>query len=86
MWERNADKAQAMARSRWHCSCSSASATLGLSAESYSIVGPAPAYFARVRGYYRWQIVLRCDDPSAVLRGLTVPFGWRVDVDPVSVL
>ncbi|MFN2203707.1 MAG: primosomal protein N' [Caldilineaceae bacterium] len=85
LWEANAEKAQQMSeemaerlRRRTHA--------FGLTAENHSLVGPAPAYFARVRGRYRWQIVLRCDDPSAVLRGMVVPFGWRIDIDPVSVL
>ena len=50
------------------------------------LLGPAPAFFARFRGYYRWQLILCGGDPSAVLRGLDIPFGWRVDIDPVSLL
>lgn len=85
VWQKNADKAQVMAE-QMSRQLHQRVRELGLSAESHSVVGPAPAYFARVRGYYRWQIVLRCDDPSAVLHGMDVPFGWRLDVDPVSVL
>ncbi len=59
---------------------------MGLRPEEASLVGPVPAFFARFRGYYRWQLLLLTADPSAVLRRLTIPFGWRVDVDPVSVL
>jgi primosomal protein N' (replication factor Y) len=51
-----------------------------------TLVGPAPAFFARYRGFYRWQIMLIMEDPAAVLRSMNIPFGWRVDVDPVSVL
>jgi primosomal protein N' (replication factor Y) len=50
------------------------------------LIGPAPAFFARVRGRYRWQILLRSDDPAAFLRGVDIPAGWLVDVDPVDVL
>jgi len=50
------------------------------------LIGPAPAFFARLRGRYRWQIILRHSDPSAFLRTIQIPPGWRVDVDPVSVL
>lgn len=85
VWEKNAEKARAMAE-EMAAQLGSRIREMKLSAESTSVVGPVPAYFARVRGYYRWQLVLRCDDPSAVLRGMVVPFGWRVDVDPVSVL
>jgi primosomal protein N' (replication factor Y) len=57
-----------------------------LGEDDASIIGPAPAFFARFRGYYRWQLLLITGDPAAVLRRLTIPFGWRVDIDPVSVL
>jgi primosomal protein N' (replication factor Y) len=50
------------------------------------LIGPAPAFFARVRGRYRWQIVVRGRDPAALLRDLRLPVGWRIDVDPVSLL
>jgi primosomal protein N' (replication factor Y) len=85
LWEANAEKAQQMAAEMAE-RLRHRTRELGLTQENHSLVGPAPAYFARVRGKYRWQIVLRCDDPSAVLRGIVVPLGWRIDVDPVSVL
>ncbi len=50
------------------------------------LIGPAPAFFARIRGRYRWQLILRHADPPAFLRAVGVPMGWHVDVDPVSVL
>ncbi len=59
---------------------------MGLAGESIGIFGPVPAFFARYRGYYRWQILIRTPDPAALLRGITIPFGWRVDIDPASVL
>jgi primosomal protein N' (replication factor Y) len=59
---------------------------LGLPGEAVAILGPAPAYFARYRGYYRWQLLLRAPDPASLLRGIAIPFGWRVDIDPISVL
>ncbi len=49
------------------------------------IIGPAPAFFSRLQGRYRWQIVLRGPDPASLLRGRRLP-GWRVEVDPVSLL
>jgi primosomal protein N' (replication factor Y) len=51
-----------------------------------NLIGPAPPFFARLRGRYRWQILLRHPAPPAFLGGLHIPAGWRVDVDPVSVL
>jgi primosomal protein N' (replication factor Y) (superfamily II helicase) len=50
------------------------------------LIGPAPAFFARVRGRYRWQILLRSTAPADFLRRVTLPPGWMVDVDPVTVL
>jgi len=50
------------------------------------LIGPAPPFFARLRGRYRWQILLRHADPAEFLRAVQIPPGWRVDVDPVSVL
>ena len=49
------------------------------------VIGPTPAYPARIRGRYRWHIILRGTDPRALLDKATVPTGWVVDVDPVSV-
>lgn len=50
------------------------------------ILGPAPAFVRRVRGRYRWQIILRGDDPAALLSQMTFGNGWTVDIDPVSLL
>jgi len=50
------------------------------------LIGPAPPFFARLRGRYRWQMLLRHSDPAEFLRAVQIPAGWRVDVDPVSVL
>ncbi len=50
------------------------------------LIGPAPPFFARLRGRYRWQIILRHADPAEFLRAVKIHQGWRVDVEPVSVL
>lgn len=50
------------------------------------ILGPAPAFVARIRGRWRWNVVLRGDDPVALVRDLSLPRGWTVDVDPVTML
>jgi len=50
------------------------------------VIGPAPCFVGRIRGRYRWQIVLRGSDPAVLLRGWPLPLGWRVDVDPSSLL
>lgn len=50
-----------------------------------SVIGPVPCFFAKVGGYYRWQIVLRGANPKELLHGLRLD-GWRVEVDPISLL
>jgi primosomal protein N' (replication factor Y) len=50
-----------------------------------ALIGPVPCFFARVGGWHRWQIVLRGPDPASLLRGRRLD-GWRVEVDPVSLL
>ena len=50
-----------------------------------TVIGPVPCFFARVGGYYRWQIVLRGPEPESLLRGKSLE-GWRVEVGPVSLL
>ena len=52
---------------------------------STSLIGPVPCFFARVNGLYRWQIIVRGPDPVNLLRG-RIPVGWRVEVQPVSLL
>ena len=50
------------------------------------LVGPAPMFFARIRGRYRWQIVLRGPDPARLLADLPLPQGWVVNIDPMTLL
>lgn len=57
---------------------------LGLDASD--VVGAAPAFFSHVRGRARWQVIVRSDAPHELLSEVAVPPGWRVDVDPVSLL
>jgi len=48
-------------------------------------IGPVPSFFAKVGGYYRWQIVLRGTNLQELLRDVKLD-GWRIEVDPVSLL
>ncbi len=59
-------------------------ARLGL--PELDLIGPAPAFLSRIRGQYRWHLIVRGKDPHTLLEGLDLGRGWRVDVDPVSVL
>ena len=49
-----------------------------------SIIGPAPAFIHRLRGRFRWQLILRGTDPPTFLSPIPVPQGWTVDIDPVG--
>lgn len=54
-----------------------------------TMIGPVPSFFAKLGGYYRWQIILRGPDPASVLRESTLArwlTAWRVEVDPISLL
>ena len=50
-----------------------------------TLVGPVPCFFSKLRGEYRWQILLRGPNPVEVLQGQRFD-GWRVEVDPSSLL
>ncbi|MBI3761060.1 MAG: primosomal protein N' [Chloroflexi bacterium] len=50
-----------------------------------TVVGPAPCFFGKISGEYRWQVILRGPDPASLVRA-EVPKGWRVEVDPLSTL
>jgi primosomal protein N' (replication factor Y) len=51
------------------------------------VIGPTPGYVRRVRNQYRWHILVRAQHPADVLRPLMpLPHGWRVDIDPVTLL
>jgi len=60
------------------------------------LIGPVPCFFAKINGLYRWQIVLRGPEPvdlltgksagGAVLAGVALSKGWRIEVEPVSLL
>ncbi len=49
------------------------------------LVGPVPCFFTRMDGLYRWQLILRGPQPVPLLDGLKLD-GWRVEVDPPSLL
>jgi primosomal protein N' (replication factor Y) len=52
---------------------------------SATVVGPAPAYIARRNDRWRYHVIVRGEDPVAVLGGDPGP-PWSVDVDPESLL
>ncbi len=54
---------------------------LGL--EDTDVIGPAPALMERIRGKYRWQMIVRGPDLHPLMQAVDTP-GWEVDIDPVS--
>jgi primosomal protein N' (replication factor Y) len=49
-----------------------------------SIIGPAPAFIHRLRGRFRWQLVLRGSNLSGFLSQILFPSGWMIDIDMVG--
>jgi len=49
-----------------------------------SLIGPAPAFIHKLRGRFRWQIILRGSELSAFLSPIPIPQGWAIDIDPVG--
>jgi primosomal protein N' (replication factor Y) len=70
--------------------------------DTLSVIGPAPCFLKRLRGRWRWQILVRrvCEPPAAesppflcpghelekLLSRAALAPGWRVDVDPMDIL
>ena len=52
---------------------------------SSNVIGPVPCFFSKVAGLYRWQIILRGSNPKELLRDVKLD-GWRIEVDPISLL
>ncbi|MEK7849012.1 MAG: primosomal protein N', partial [Chloroflexota bacterium] len=50
------------------------------------VIGPTPCFVSRLRGRFRWQLLLRGAHPTALLEHITLPQNWVVDVDPVQLL
>ena len=51
-----------------------------------NLIGPAPAFIHRLRGRFRWQLILRGTDLSTFISPIAFPQGWTIDIDPVSLL
>lgn len=57
---------------------------LGL--DDLDIMGPTPCFAAKMRDLYQWQLIIRSNNLDVVMRESPIPYGWTVDVDPVSML
>ncbi|MDQ6602917.1 MAG: primosomal protein N' [Chloroflexota bacterium] len=54
--------------------------------DDVELIGPAPCFTAKIRGEFLWQVVAVGKDLTPLLRSFPVPYGWIVDVDPMSML
>jgi primosomal protein N' (replication factor Y) (superfamily II helicase) len=59
---------------------------LRLGEPGVEIIGPAPCFLSKLRGQYRWHMVIRADEPDALLRTFSFPPGWQIDIDPTDFL
>ena len=48
------------------------------------VLGPSPAFIQRLRGRFRWQIILRGNNPHDLLSKIDIPRGWIIDVGPIG--
>jgi primosomal protein N' (replication factor Y) len=51
-----------------------------------TLIGPSPAFTQRLRGKFRYQIIIRSPDPLPLFSRLNFPQGWIIDIDPVSLI
>jgi primosomal protein N' (replication factor Y) len=49
------------------------------------LIGPAPCFFRKLAGQYRWQIILRGPDPSRLLIDRSIR-DWDIEVNPPNLL
>ncbi|MCC6268323.1 MAG: primosomal protein N' [Dehalococcoidia bacterium] len=50
------------------------------------VLGPTPAYIPRIRGEYRYQVLLRGRNPSRLLELVRLGEHWHVEIDPPSLI
>jgi primosomal protein N' (replication factor Y) len=53
---------------------------------STDLIGPAPCFFGRNNGLFRWQIVVRGPDPAGFFNDRPLPADWKVELDPQNLL
>jgi primosomal protein N' (replication factor Y) len=51
-----------------------------------TLIGPSPTFTQRVRGRFRYQIIIRSPDPLPLLSGINLPQGWSIDIDTVTLI
>ena len=51
-----------------------------------SVIGPAPATPQRIRGYYRWNLVIKGQNLHQFLDAAGIPGKCQIDVDPIHIM
>ena len=57
-----------------------------LALDATSLVGPAPCFYNKLEGYYRWHLIVRSPAPEKLFAGMDLAQGWFLDIDPLDVL
>jgi primosomal protein N' (replication factor Y) (superfamily II helicase) len=51
------------------------------------VLGPTPAFYERLGGMYRWQLVVKSQSRAQLVHiAAAMPAGWQADIDPISLL
>jgi primosomal protein N' (replication factor Y) len=53
---------------------------------STRLVGPTPPYFAKIRGEFRWQLLIKGPDPVKLVRDHPPGSEWITEVNPPTIL
>ncbi len=53
---------------------------------STRLVGPTPPYFSKIRGEYRWQLLVKGPNPIKLVRDHHPGPGWIIEVNPPAIL
>jgi primosomal protein N' (replication factor Y) len=51
-----------------------------------TLIGPAPCFYARRDNLFRWHVIVRGPNPTAILHDLRPSQSLLIDIDPVSLL
>jgi len=50
------------------------------------VLGPTPAFIPRIRGEYRYQVLMRGRNPAALLEAIRLGEHWHIDIDPAGLI
>lgn len=52
--------------------------------KNIAVMGPSPSFPEKIRGRFYWNLMVKGDDPSALISNMRLGKGWVVDIDPVT--